>query len=213
MNEKIWVIRNEISLNSIPTEKKIKLNGYTTQEKKLFWGLCGNFISSIIGYFLYLFSHHSQIPCFERMKVTAAVFVVTIISWAANSALSIRFPDRISENPKGASDQPLRTAVFALGSFWRSEAAFGCLDGVVRTAAGYAGGSRPNPEFRSLGDHAECVQVVILSFPFYLTLLCVVFAEFRSVSFVFCSYFILVFNWLLRIILVVNLCFRRYLRC
>ncbi|KAI3451461.1 hypothetical protein Pfo_008126 [Paulownia fortunei] len=93
------------------------------------------------------------------MKLTAAVFLVTIISWAANSALSIRFPDRVAENPNGSSDQPLRTAVFALGSFWTSEAAFGCWDGVVRTAAGYAGGSRHNPEYRSLGDHAECVQI------------------------------------------------------
>ncbi|GFP90167.1 peptide methionine sulfoxide reductase a5 [Phtheirospermum japonicum] len=102
------------------------------------------------------------------MKLSARVLVlaVTIISWVANSALSIRFPDRISENPEGAADQTLRIAVFALGSFWRSEVAFGCLDGVVRTAVGYAGGSKPSPEYRSLGDHAECVQVVIFSFIF-----------------------------------------------
>ncbi|PIN10441.1 Peptide methionine sulfoxide reductase [Handroanthus impetiginosus] len=93
------------------------------------------------------------------MKLSATVFVVAIISWAVNSAVSIRFPDRISEDSNGSADHPLRTAVFALGSFWRSEAAFGCLDGVVRTTAGYAGGSRPNPEYRSLGDHAECVQI------------------------------------------------------
>ncbi|KAL6525446.1 peptide methionine sulfoxide reductase [Orobanche hederae] len=93
------------------------------------------------------------------MKLTAAVFLVTIILWAANSALSIRFPDRISQNPDGAADQILRTAAFALGSFWRSEAVFGCLDGVVRTAVGYAGGSKPSPEYRSLGDDAECVQL------------------------------------------------------
>ncbi|KAL0449754.1 UNVERIFIED_CONTAM: Peptide methionine sulfoxide reductase A5 [Sesamum latifolium] len=84
------------------------------------------------------------------MKLTASVLLVTtIISWAATPALSIRFPDRISGTANGLSDQSLRTAVFALGSFWRSEAAFGCLDGVVRTSAGYAGGSRPNPEYRS----------------------------------------------------------------
>ncbi|KAH6803749.1 Peptide methionine sulfoxide reductase family protein [Perilla frutescens var. frutescens] len=93
------------------------------------------------------------------MKVIALVFVVTFILLAANLALSIRFPDRISNNPIEVSDHPLKTAVFALGSFWRSEAVFGCLNGVVRTTAGYAGGSRPNPEYRSFGDHAECVQV------------------------------------------------------
>ncbi|KAM3207081.1 hypothetical protein ACQJBY_062338 [Aegilops geniculata] len=52
------------------------------------------------------------------------------------------------------------TAVFALGSFWRSEAAFGCLHGVLRTSVGYAGGSKANPEYRNLADHAECVKVV-----------------------------------------------------
>lgn len=54
---------------------------------------------------------------------------------------------------------PRATAVFALGSFWRSEAAFGCLHGVIRTSVGYAGGSKANPEYRNLGDHAECVKV------------------------------------------------------
>lgn len=76
--------------------------------------------------------------------------------------LSIRLqPDYYKEEASTATDQqgPLKTAVFALGSFWRSEAAFGCLNGVVRTSAGYAGGSKLNPEFRSLADHAESVQI------------------------------------------------------
>ncbi|CAK9157037.1 unnamed protein product [Ilex paraguariensis] len=86
------------------------------------------------------------------------VFLASIIL-GAGRALSIRFPDRIAEFPKDKSNQPLKTAVFALGSFWRSEAVFGCLDGVVRTTVGYAGGSKMSPEYRSLGDHAECVQI------------------------------------------------------
>ncbi|ERN14444.1 peptide methionine sulfoxide reductase A5 [Amborella trichopoda] len=52
-----------------------------------------------------------------------------------------------------------KTAVFALGSFWRAEASFGCLPGVIRTLAVYAGGTKTNPDYRSLGDHAEAVQV------------------------------------------------------
>ncbi|KAF6177107.1 hypothetical protein GIB67_005095, partial [Kingdonia uniflora] len=35
----------------------------------------------------------------------------------------------------------------------------GCLNGIVRTIAGYAGGAKLNLEFRSLADHAECVQI------------------------------------------------------
>ncbi|XP_010934530.1 peptide methionine sulfoxide reductase A5 [Elaeis guineensis] len=70
-------------------------------------------------------------------------------------AAAVRIPDSGRRQPS----QPLRVAVFALGSFWRSEAVFGCLPGVVRTSVGYAGGSKTNPEYRNLGDHAECVQV------------------------------------------------------
>ncbi|KAL2552708.1 Peptide methionine sulfoxide reductase A5 [Forsythia ovata] len=93
------------------------------------------------------------------LSPTISIFLLIIISLAPNSTLSIRFPDQISEIPKETSNQPLKTAIFALGSFWRSEAVFGCLDGVVRTTAGYAGGSKANPEYRSLGDHAESVQI------------------------------------------------------
>ncbi|KAG1360726.1 Peptide methionine sulfoxide reductase A5 [Cocos nucifera] len=73
-------------------------------------------------------------------------------------AAAIRFPDRIPESGRRQPNQPLRVAVFALGSFWRSEAVFGCHPGVFRTSVGYAGGSKTNPEYRNLGDHAECVQ-------------------------------------------------------
>lgn len=77
-----------------------------------------------------------------------------------HNALCIRFPDRVARSTLDPPD-PLRlhVAVFALGSFWRSEAVFGCLPGVTRTTVGYAGGSKPNPEYRSLGDHAESVKV------------------------------------------------------
>ncbi|OAY82507.1 peptide methionine sulfoxide reductase A5 [Ananas comosus] len=77
-------------------------------------------------------------------------------------ALALRISDQVldpSARQHLPPTQPLRSAVFALGSFWRSEAAFGCVPGVVRTSVGYAGGSKPNPEYRNLGDHAECVKV------------------------------------------------------
>ncbi|CAN0918651.1 Peptide methionine sulfoxide reductase A5 [Linum grandiflorum] len=77
----------------------------------------------------------------------------------SDQAFSIRLPERISATAIEQPDQPLNSAVFALGSFWRSEAVFGCLHGVVRTTVGYSGGSKPFPEYRSLADHAECVQV------------------------------------------------------
>ncbi|XP_021907871.1 peptide methionine sulfoxide reductase A5 [Carica papaya] len=93
----------------------------------------------------------------ERNASLLIVFLLTIL--VPEKALCIRFPDRISSAVAEPSDQPLKTAVFALGSFWRSEAVFGCVHGVVRTTVGYAGGSKSNPEYRSLGEHAESVQV------------------------------------------------------
>lgn len=99
----------------------------------------------------------------QRRQWTLMLLMLVV----AGRALCIRIPDRVSEK---ATDPPanqlLKTAVFALGSFWRSEAVFGCLNGVVRTTVGYAGGSKTNPEYRSLGDHAESVQVVISPSPF-----------------------------------------------
>ncbi|KAL5819167.1 hypothetical protein ACOSQ4_023009 [Xanthoceras sorbifolium] len=87
-------------------------------------------------------------------------FLVVTVFLSADKASCIRFSDQISNPVKDQLDPPLlKTAVFALGSFWRSEAVFGCFNGVVRTTASYAGGSKTNPEFRSLGDHAESVQV------------------------------------------------------
>nr|CAD1830153.1 unnamed protein product [Ananas comosus var. bracteatus] len=77
-------------------------------------------------------------------------------------ALALRISDQVldpSARQQLPPTQPLRSAVFALGSFWRSEATFGCVPGVVRTSVGYASGSKPNPEYRNLGDHAECVKV------------------------------------------------------
>ena len=55
-------------------------------------------------------------------------------------------------------------AVFAMGCFWGAERKFWQLDGVYSTAAGYAGGSTPNPTYREVCSgrtgHAEAVLVV-----------------------------------------------------
>ena len=100
-------------------------------------------------------------------RVLTTLVLMTIL--AAEKRVCIRIPDQITEttrlgiHPTTAAPS-LKSAVFALGSFWRSEAVFGCLNGVLQTTVGYAGGSKTNPEYRSLGDHAESVQVVSLLF-------------------------------------------------
>ncbi|XP_072995855.1 peptide methionine sulfoxide reductase A5 [Typha latifolia] len=90
------------------------------------------------------------------------IFVLSFLALSASMvdpALGIRFPERTQDSSRQPTSQSLRTAVFALGSFWRSEAVFGCVPGVIRTSVGYAGGSKINPDYRNLGDHAECVKV------------------------------------------------------
>src|SRR5680860_316656 len=42
------------------------------------------------------------------------------------------------------------TAIFAGGCFWCVEDAFDQVDGVTETVSGYAGGTKPNPNY---GDH------------------------------------------------------------
>ena len=58
----------------------------------------------------------------------------------------------------------LRKAVFGLGCFWGAERLFWETPGVYSTAAGYAGGSTPNANYREvcsgLTGHAEVVLVV-----------------------------------------------------
>jgi methionine-S-sulfoxide reductase len=39
------------------------------------------------------------------------------------------------------------------------DAQLGALEGVIRTRAGYAGGTTPNPDYGNIGDHTETVQV------------------------------------------------------
>ncbi|KAG0453174.1 hypothetical protein HPP92_025541 [Vanilla planifolia] len=88
-----------------------------------------------------------------------ALIILLLVLLFSRSAFGSRFPQPIQESSHKGPSRPLKVAVFALGSFWRSEAVFGCLPGVVRTSVGYAGGTKTNPEYRNVGDHAECVKV------------------------------------------------------
>jgi peptide-methionine (S)-S-oxide reductase len=71
----------------------------------------------------------------------------------------------VNGNPiKGPFDEQLQQAVFALGCFWGAERRFWETDGVFTTAAGYAGGTTPDPDYKLVCSgstgHAEVVLVV-----------------------------------------------------
>ncbi len=58
----------------------------------------------------------------------------------------------------------LQTAIFGMGCFWGAERQFWEKQGVYTTAAGYAGGSTPNPNYEEVCSgrtgHSEVVLVV-----------------------------------------------------
>jgi peptide-methionine (S)-S-oxide reductase len=64
-----------------------------------------------------------------------------------------------AEVPAGAQE-----IVFAMGCFWGVERIFWQIDGVLNTAAGYAGGITPNPTYEEVCSgrtgHTEVVRVV-----------------------------------------------------
>jgi peptide-methionine (S)-S-oxide reductase len=71
----------------------------------------------------------------------------------------------VNGNPiKGPFAVHLQQAVFALGCFWGAERRFWETGGVFTTAAGYAGGTVPDPNYKMVcsGEtgHAEVVLVV-----------------------------------------------------
>ncbi len=71
----------------------------------------------------------------------------------------------VNGNPlEGPWPEHLERAVFGLGCFWGAERRFWETDGVYSTAAGYAGGSTPNPTYEEVCSgrtgHAEVVLVV-----------------------------------------------------
>lgn len=91
-----------------------------------------------------------------------------------DGASAIRISDSFSSSSpivSSTASPASKTAIFALGSFWHGEAVFGCLLGVLRTTAGYTGGSKSNPEYRNVGDQAEAVEVSFLFLdPYWTTL-------------------------------------------
>jgi len=60
-------------------------------------------------------------------------------------------------------DTGLKTAIFAGGCFWCTEAIFNELKGVKKVVSGYTGGKVANPTYKQvttgLTGHAECTQI------------------------------------------------------
>ncbi len=82
-----------------------------------------------------------------------------------NTAMNVADKHFVNGNPlQGPFAEHLQHAVFGLGCFWGAERRFWQIDGVFSTAAGYAGGHLPDPDYQSVcsgeTEHAEVVLVV-----------------------------------------------------
>ncbi|XP_075530134.1 peptide methionine sulfoxide reductase-like isoform X1 [Dermacentor variabilis] len=64
-----------------------------------------------------------------------------------------------STRPLYEPDVPFEKATFGMGCFWKSESLYGCVKGVLRTTAGFAGGTTKDPTYRSLSDYTEVVRI------------------------------------------------------
>ncbi|PWL33096.1 MAG: peptide-methionine (S)-S-oxide reductase [Fluviicola sp. XM-24bin1] len=67
------------------------------------------------------------------------------------------------DKPSQEELETMQTAYFASGCFWCVEAIFESVDGVSEAVSGYAGGVKPNPNYRIVSSgnskHAETVKV------------------------------------------------------
>ncbi|XP_011299920.1 peptide methionine sulfoxide reductase [Fopius arisanus] len=61
--------------------------------------------------------------------------------------------------PGQVQEQKVKRATFGMGCFWAGDALFGATPGVIRTCVGYAGGSRPSPTYKNIGDHTEVIDI------------------------------------------------------
>lgn len=64
-----------------------------------------------------------------------------------------------STKPLYEPNVPPEKATFGMGCFWSPESMFGCANGVLRTSVGFAGGTKKDPTYRSLGDYTEVTRV------------------------------------------------------
>lgn len=89
--------------------------------------------------------------------------IVHLVACTANAAPKALIPPPKADLPL-ASAPSQQTAVFAGGCFWGTQSVFERVKGVVKTTAGYAGGSASTATYDQVTtektDHAESVEVV-----------------------------------------------------
>jgi peptide-methionine (S)-S-oxide reductase len=96
------------------------------------------------------------------MKTASLLLSVLIMVFATNGATKMPIPAAKVDLPLAATAGK-QTAVFAGGCFWGTQAVFERVKGVVKTTAGYSGGSASTATYDQVTTertgHAESVEV------------------------------------------------------
>lgn len=98
-----------------------------------------------------------------RSHLLKGAMVMAIIFGASCAASAAgHLPAPAVDIPLGSAGEQ-RTAVFAGGCFWCTEAVFQQIPGVVKVVSGYAGGTRETADYETVStgrtDHAESIQI------------------------------------------------------
>ncbi len=107
-------------------------------------------------------SHYAAFPALHIVAPSRNL-EISMIARSICAALTAAFLAAIviicgSHETRAAATE---TAIFAGGCFWCMEAAFDEVDGVTETISGYAGGTKPNPNY---GDHEGYKEAVKVTF-------------------------------------------------
>ena len=97
------------------------------------------------------------------MKSVNLLLSIGVLACAASAAPKMPIPPAKVDVPVAAAAGE-QTAVFAGGCFWGTQAVFERVKGVIKTTAGYAGGSAATATYNQVitekTGHAESVEVV-----------------------------------------------------
>ncbi|HSS98643.1 MAG TPA: peptide-methionine (S)-S-oxide reductase MsrA [Terriglobales bacterium] len=91
------------------------------------------------------------------------LFTIFLVACTANAIPKTPIPAPTTDVPL-ATTSGKQTAVFAGGCFWGTQSVFERVKGVIKTTAGYSGGSKATATYAQVGTettgHAESVEVV-----------------------------------------------------
>src|SRR6185312_4979634 len=102
-------------------------------------------------------------PVSRSRSFLSFILTIFLVACSANAQPKAPIPAPTTDVPLATSSGK-QTAVFAGGCFWGTQSVFERVKGVIKTTAGYSGGSKSTATYAQVGTestgHAESVEVV-----------------------------------------------------